>query len=113
MVTKFSTKEVNVMKKAVIATGGKQYVVFEGETLAVESLKTDAKTVDFDALLIIDGDKVHIGTPLVKGAKVTAEVVAESRADKVTAIRYKAKKRVHKLHGHRQHQTEIKISKIV
>lgn len=100
------------MKKAVIATGGKQYVVTEGETLAVESLKTDAKTVDFDALLVIDGDKVQVGAPLVKGAKVTAEVVTESRADKVTAIRYKAKKRVHKVHGHRQHQTEIKISKI-
>jgi large subunit ribosomal protein L21 len=100
------------MKKAVIATGGKQYVVTEGETLAVESLKTDAKTVDFDALLVVDGDKVQIGTPLVSGAKVTAEVVAETRADKVTAIRYKAKKRVRKVHGHRQHQTEIKISKI-
>jgi large subunit ribosomal protein L21 len=100
------------MKKAVIATGGKQYVVTEGETLNVESLKTDAKTVDFDALLIVDGDKVQVGAPLVEGAKVTAEVVAETRADKVTAIRYKAKKRVRKVHGHRQHQTEIKISKI-
>lgn len=100
------------MKKAVIATGGKQYVVVEGETLTVESLKTDAKTVDFDALLVVDGDKVQVGTPMVSGAKVTAEVVAETRADKVTAIRYKAKKRVRKVHGHRQHQTEIKISKI-
>ena len=101
------------MKKAVIATGGKQYLVAEGETLAVESLKTDAKTVDFDAMLVIDGEKATVGAPLVKGAKVTAEIVnADARADKVTAIRYKAKKRVHKVHGHRQHQAEIKITKI-
>ncbi len=102
------------MKKAVINTGGKQYLVAEGETLAVELLKTDAKKVDFDALLVIDGAKVQIGKPLVKGAKVSAEIVqADARADKVTAIRYKAKKRVRKVRGHRQHQTEIKITKIV
>jgi len=101
------------MKKAVIATGGKQYLVSEGETLAVESLKTDGKTVDFDALLVIDDDNTQVGAPLVKGAKVTAEVVnADARAEKVTAIRYKAKKRVHKVHGHKQHQAEIKITKI-
>lgn len=88
-------------------------MVSEGETLTVESLVTDGKTVDFDALLVIDGDKTQVGAPLVKGAKVTAEVVdADARADKVTAIRYKAKKRVHKVHGHRQHQTELKITKI-
>ncbi len=101
------------MKKAVINTGGKQYLVTEGETLAVESLKTDAKKVDFDALLLIDGDNVQVGAPLVKGVKVSAEIVnADARADKVTAIRYKAKKRVRKVHGHRQHQAEIKITKI-
>ncbi len=101
------------MKKAVINTGGKQYLVSEGETLMVESLKTDAKKVDFDALLLIDGEKIQVGTPLIKDAKVTAEIVnAEARADKVTAIRYKAKKRVRKVRGHRQHQAEIKITKI-
>jgi len=101
------------MKKAVIATGGKQYLVSEGETLAVEVLKSENKTVDFEALLVIDGDNVQVGTPAVSGAKVTAEIVnAEARADKVTAIRYKAKKRVHKVHGHRQHQAKIKITKI-
>ena len=101
------------MKKAVIATGGKQYVVSEGETLAVEVLKSDKKSVDFEALMVIDGDQVQIGAPTVSGAKVTAEVVnADARADKVTAIRYKAKKRVRKVRGHRQHQAEIKITKI-
>jgi large subunit ribosomal protein L21 len=101
------------MKKAIIATGGKQYVVTEGETLEVELLHADKKTVSFDALLVIDGEKTTVGAPLVKDAKVTAEVVSEDKAgEKVTAIRYKPKKRVHKVHGHRQHHTIIKISKI-
>jgi len=101
------------MKKAVIATGGKQYVVAEGETITVERLKDAGKSVKLDALLVIDGDKAVVGAPLVSGVTVTATVVeAETKADKVTAIRYKAKKRVHKLHGHRQIQTVLKIEKI-
>jgi large subunit ribosomal protein L21 len=101
------------MKKAVIATGGKQYLVTEGETLEVELLHADGKTATFEPLLVIDGETVSVGTPVVDKAKVTAEIVAEDvQADKVTAIRYKAKKRVHKVHGHRQHHTQIKITKI-
>jgi large subunit ribosomal protein L21 len=101
------------MKKAVIATGGKQYLVTEGETLEVELLHEDGKSVSFEPLLVIDGDTTMVGAPVVDKAKVTAEVVeAEVKADKVTAIRYKAKKRVHKVHGHRQRHTVIKISKI-
>ena len=64
------------------------------------------------SLLPIDGDKTVVGTPEVK-VVVTAEVVdARIQADKVTSIRYKSKKRVHKVHGHRQHQTRLKIKKI-
>ena len=101
------------MKKAVIATGGKQYLVSEGETLDIELLKGDDKKVSFEALLIIDGDNVSVGMPIVEKVKVTADVVApDVKADKVTAIRYKAKKRVHKVHGHRQHHTTIKVTKI-
>ena len=101
------------MKKAVIATGGKQYLVTEGETVEVELLPADGKSVSFDPLLVIDGDAVSVGTPNVEKAKVTAEVVEqEVKAEKVTAIRYKAKKRVHKVHGHRQRHTVLKISKI-
>ena len=100
------------MKKAVIATGGKQYLVTEGETLEIE-LIGDEKVTSFDALLVIDGDKTTVGTPTVAGVKVSAEIVEqEIQGDKVIAIRYKAKKRVHKIHGHRQHHTVIKISKI-
>lgn len=98
------------MKKAVIQTGSKQYLVQEGETLMVELVKPEGKTVNFEPLLVVDGEKVTVGAPLVKGVSVKAEVVeADVQADKVTAIRYKAKKRVHKVHGHRQHQTHLKI----
>ncbi len=99
------------MKKAIIATGGHQYIVQEGQTLEVELLKADKK-VEFEPLLVIDGDKTTVGTPAVSGAKVSAEVLGEVRGEKVTAIRYKAKKRVKKVHGHKQHLNQIKITKI-
>ncbi len=101
------------MKKAVISTGGKQYVVSEGELLHVELVGGEEKTVSFEPLLVVDGDKTHVGAPTVAGMTVTAEIMEHNvKADKVTAIRFKAKKRVHKIHGHRQQQSIIKISKI-
>jgi large subunit ribosomal protein L21 len=100
------------VKKAVIATGGKQYLVAEGETLEVDLLGEDKKT-SFEALVIIDGDKISIGTPVLDGVKVIADVVDQDvKADKVTAIRFKSKKRVRKVRGHRQHHTRVKIAKI-
>lgn len=101
------------MKKAVILTGSKQYLVSEGDVIDVELVHSKDKTVSFDALLLISDDKTTVGKPLVDGVKVTAEVVDDDfKADKVTAIRYKAKKRVHKVHGHRQHLTKLKIKTI-
>ncbi len=101
------------MKKAVIATGGKQYVVTEGETLEVELLQGDKKTVAFEPLLVIDGKDIKVGAPKVSGVTVTAKIAEEPvRADKVTAIRYKAKKRVRKVRGHRQSLSRITIEKI-
>jgi large subunit ribosomal protein L21 len=101
------------MKKAVIQTGGKQYLVAEGEIVKVELLGETDKSVSFEALLVVDGDKVQVGAPTVAKAVVTADVVnADQQADKVTSIRYKAKKRVHTVKGHRQHQTVLKITKI-
>lgn len=100
-------------KKAVIATGGKQYLVAEGETLEVELLKQEDKTINFTPLLVIDGEKVTVGAPEVSSGKVSAEILEqEVKADKVTSIRYKAKKRVHKVHGHRQRHTQIRVTKI-
>lgn len=101
------------MKKAVINTGGKQYIVSEGEILKVELIKETGKSVSFDALLVIDGEQIQVGAPHVDKAKVTAEILeSDVQADKVTSIRYKAKKRVHTVRGHRQHQTILKITKI-
>ena len=102
------------MKKAVIATGGRQYVVAEGDELTVNLLAdTDKKTVSFDALMVVDGKNSIVGTPIVPKVSVTAEVVtADQQAEKVVAIRYKSKKRVHKIRGHRQRQTTLKITAI-
>jgi large subunit ribosomal protein L21 len=101
------------MKKAVIKTSGSQYVVAEGDTITVDFLKDAGKTVDFTPLLVIDDKKTTIGAPEVKGVKVTAQVVETGvKADKVTSIRYKAKKRVKTIRGHRQTQTKLKITKI-
>ena len=101
------------MKKAVIVTGGKQYLVTEGETLSIELLNQEGKAVSFTPILVIDGEKVTVGTPEVMGSKVTADIIAaDVQADKVTSIRYKAKKRVHTVRGHRQHHTQLKIIKI-
>lgn len=101
------------MKKAVIVSGGKQYIVSEGDSVDVELIKSDKKTVTFEPLLVIDDKQVAIGKPTVEGAKVTAEITeADRQQDKVTSIRYKAKKRVHKVRGHRQRLTSLKITSI-
>jgi large subunit ribosomal protein L21 len=100
------------IKKAVILTGGKQYLVEQGQELNVELLDPTIKP-SFDPLLVIDGNNTNVGVPQVDGVKVTAEIVEQVvKADKVTAIRYKAKKRVNKKRGHRQKLTRIKITSI-
>src|SRR5258708_646332 len=101
------------MKKAVITSGGKQYLVQAGQELSVERLTDGKKSLTFEPLLIIDDAKVSVGQPVVKGVTVTAEVTQQDvKDDKVVAIRYKPKKRVHKTRGHRQLHTVIKITKI-
>jgi large subunit ribosomal protein L21 len=97
--------------QAVITSGGKQYLVKPDQILDLE-LVGDVKKLEFDALMVIDGDKVSVGAPVVKGAKVTAEVIGEVKGDKLKIMRFKAKKRVKRLTGHRQHYTQVKIAKI-
>ena|SRR5581483_4198620 len=102
-----------VAKKAVISTGGHQYLVAEGDELEVELLNPAQQNTAFEALLVIDGGSVSVGAPTVAGAKVTADILEQSvKGEKVVAIRYKAKKRVRKVRGHRQKHTRIKIKKI-
>ena len=101
------------MTKAVVKIGGKQFIVAEKETLLVDLLPEGTKELKLDALLTIDGDKTTVGTPLVKGVTVSAKVVEELvKGDKVVAIRYKAKKRVHKRTGHRQKYSRIEVTSI-
>jgi large subunit ribosomal protein L21 len=101
------------MKKAVIEAGGKQYLVHEGEIISVELINPETKNITLEPLLVFDENKIDVGTPRLTSVKVSA-VIEESdvKDEKVVSIRYKAKKRVHKLHGHRQHKTNIKIVSI-
>ena len=91
--------------KAVITSGNKQYLVAEKETLLVDKLPEDRQELTFDALLTIDGQKTAVGTPTVKGAKVVAKVVDP-------LVRFKAKKRVHKIRGGRRQMSRIEITSI-
>ena len=111
-----------VMKFAVIKTGGKQYKVAEGETLTIEKLPVlpsqggpeavGGKVVFKDVLLTNDGEKTILGMPTISGAAVTAEVTATGKGKKVVVIKYKPKVRYRVKRGHRQLFTKVKISKI-
>lgn len=99
---------------AVIESGGKQHRVVEGEVLKLEKIEAaTGDSINFDRVLMVaDGDNISIGKPVVDGAKVTAEVVAHGRGDKVTIIKFKRRKHHDKKQGHRQWFTEVKITGI-
>lgn len=100
---------------AVIETGGKQFIVHEGQELKVEKLSQEVgTTVDFDVLLVSDEEGIHtkVGTPTVGGTRVTAKVLEHGRADKVSVIKFKSKSRYRRNVGHRQPYTKIMIEKI-
>ena len=99
---------------AIIETGGKQYRVAEGQLLIVEKLEVEVgSTIDFDCVLAVgEGEGLKIGTPLVVGAKVTAEVVKHARADKIRIIKFRRRKHHMKHQGHRQYYTQVKITAI-
>lgn len=99
---------------AVIESGGKQHRVEEGEVLRLEKLEVaTGESIDFDkVLMVVDGDKINIGAPLVSGAKVSAEVVSHGRGEKVKIIKFRRRKHSLKRQGHRQWYTEVKITGI-
>ena len=98
---------------AVIRTGGKQYKVASGDVLDIERLDGDAgKSVTFADVLMLGGETPKSGAPLVEGASVTAEIVAQARADKVVAFKKKRRKNTHRKRGHRQHLTTVRITAI-
>ncbi len=96
--------------KAVIKIGARQYIVAKGDELLVSGLAAGQAKLEFEPLLIFDGEDVKIGAPTVSGGKVKAEVQSEMLGDKTTSIRYKAKKRVKKIRGARQKQAKIVIT---
>lgn len=99
--------------KAVVRIGGKQYVVAEKETLLVDRLPDGTKELTLEPLMVFDDKDVSVGTPAVSGIKIKAKVVEdEVKGDKLRVIRYKSKKRVHKIRGHRQQYSRIEIGAI-
>ncbi len=98
---------------AIIATGGKQYKVSEGDIITIEKLGVEAgEKVTFDQVLVVGGDDLKVGVPTVDGASVEASVVKEGRGKKVIVYKYKRKTGYHKKNGHRQAFTQVKIEKI-
>jgi large subunit ribosomal protein L21 len=99
---------------AVIATGGKQYRVSHGDKLRVEKLDVaEGESVNLEqVLMVVDGDDVKIGTPVLEGGKVTAEVKNHGRGDKVDIIKFRRRKHHIKRQGHRQAYTELEITGI-
>jgi len=99
---------------AVIETGGKQYRVAPGETLAVERLTTEAgNSHTFERVLMLNTDgKVAIGAPVIQGARVTADVTEHFRGEKLLTFKMKRRKGYHKSIGHRQEMTRVKITGI-
>lgn len=96
---------------AVIQTGGKQYRVAEGDRLRVEKLAGDVGAkVTFDKVLLVGGEQVKVGTPLVSGAKVSAEIVAQGRDKKLIVFKFRRRKNYRRKAGHRQPFTELKIT---
>ena len=101
---------------AVIQTGGKQYRVEPGKTIAVETLAGEAGAqVVFDQVLLVssgDGGNVTIGKPLVAGAKVTAEIVEQTRGDKLVVFKFRRRKNYVRRNGHHQNLTVVKVGEI-
>ena len=98
---------------AVIATGGKQYKVSEGDVIFVEKLDSEAGSdVTFDQVLAVGGDKMTVGDPFVDSASVTGKVLDQVRGRKIIVYHYKRKSGYHKKNGHRQAYTKVQIDKI-
>ncbi len=102
------------MAYAIIQTGGRQFRVQPGDVVDVELLGVEAgKKTTFDEVLLASDDAgVKIGTPLVKGAKVTAEVLEDVKGPKLVSFKYRRRKGYHRTVGHRQKLTRVKVSEI-
>lgn len=102
------------MKYAIVEDGGKQYKAVEGSTIEVDYFDAEAgQQVDLDrVLMVVDGEAIQVGSPLVEGAVIQASVVAQVKGPKLDVFRYKPKKRIRVKTGHRQKYTRLKIESI-
>ena len=110
-------KEAKTMSEdfSVIETGGKQYIVSVGDVLeatGLEDIKEGDKVIIDQVLLSDNGKDVTVGTPYIKGAKVTATYLKEKKGPKITILRYKAKSNRNRKQGHRQHYAQVKIESL-
>ncbi len=101
-------------EQAIIRTGGKQYRVAPGDVLRVEKLTGDVGSkIEFDDVLLVGtGEAVKVGTPIVAGAKVTAEITDHGRGKKLIVYKFRRRKNYRRKQGHRQAYTEIKVTGI-
>ncbi|GAA0576955.1 50S ribosomal protein L21 [Rhizomicrobium electricum] len=98
---------------AVVRTGGKQYKVAKDDVLSIEKVAGEVGAeLKLGEVLLIGGETVKTGAPLVEGASVTAEILAQGKGEKVVAFKKKRRKNTHRKRGHRQCFTEIKITAI-
>ena len=98
---------------AVIESGGKQHRVTEGESLKLEKIEAaTGETIEFDRVLMVGGENVQLGTPVIAGAKVTAEVINQGRHAKVKIVKFNRRKHYRRETGHRQWYTEVRITGI-
>lgn len=98
---------------AVIKTGGKQYRVSVGDSIYVEKLpQGSTESVQFDALMVGDGDTVRVGAPIVEGVSVEGKVMRHVKGRKIIVFKYKSKKNIRKKTGHRQPYTQVEITAI-
>ncbi len=97
---------------AVIKSGGKQYKVSEGDVVQLELIKAEAGDIVEFPVMMIGADDVKVGTPLVEGASVKAEVLRDGRGKKIYLYKYKAKNKYRRKIGHRQSFTEVRINEI-
>jgi large subunit ribosomal protein L21 len=100
---------------AVIASGGKQYAVKPGEVVRLEKLAVkEGEAVEFDRVALISGDdgQVTVGSPWIEGGRVSGEVTAHGRGEKVIVIKFRRRKNYRRRQGHRQAYTEVKIGEI-
>ena len=98
---------------AIIATGGKQYRVSEGDVIYIEKIDAEVdSTVSFDVLLVGNEGDVKVGTPVLEGVKAEGKVVAQGRGEKIIVFKYKAKKNYRRKQGHRQPYTKLTVVSI-